>query len=307
MRPRSAFTLIELLVVIAIIGVLIALLLPAVQKVRDAANRATCQNNLKQIAIAFHHQHDNDGFFWPLTSDPGYNNWTKNKDFGPGRRGGWAIYLLPYLEQESVSKLFDKTTLNNNSKGAMDAANARPVKTFLCPTDIVPPVIQWQNAWWATSSYHVNGGPYSIWHEPPKEGMFEINRAVRMAEVTDGVSQTLLIGEVSHVDPIFDAIENGQGALYTWTWVYTDYSVAHSSSPFNYRVPPDAYNFPPNSPQWWDVIIKRLDAFGSQHPGGGHMAFGDGSVRFLRTEIPQLILRYLSTRGNGEVATGDYY
>ncbi len=306
MRRRDGFTLIELLVVIAIIGVLIALLLPAVQKVRDAANRAHCQNNMKQISLAFQQQQDTDGFFWPLTSDPGYNNWVKLPDFGPGRRGGWAIYLLPYLEQSNTYKLFDRTTLKNNEKGGLDAANAKSLKVFLCPTDLVPPVVEWFKVWWASSSYHVNGGPYSIWYQPPKEGFFEINKSVRLAEVTDGVSNTIMLGEVSHVDNVFDAIHNGQGELWTWTWVYTDYSVGHSSSPWNYRVPQDALNYSPGGAQWWDVFIKRLDAWGSQHPGGAHAAFGDGSVRFIRTEIPQLTLRALSTKGAGDAISGDY-
>jgi prepilin-type processing-associated H-X9-DG protein len=136
--------------------------------------------------------------------------------------------------------------------------------------------------------------------------MFEINKSVRLAEVTDGPSNTILIGEVSHVDLVFDAIHNGQGELWTWTWLYTDYSVSFSSSPWNYRVPQEALNYAPHSPPWWDVFIKRLDAWGSEHSGGAHAAFGDGSVRFIRTDVPQLTLRALSTRGANDATAGDY-
>src|SRR5262249_7582497 len=147
----------------------------------------------------------------------------------------------------------------------------------------------------------------SVWYKPPERGMFQYNRPVRIAEVTDGLSNTLLVGDFSHYDPIFDQIESGIGALYTWSWIYTDYSVCFSSSSLNYRVPAEAVTYTPKSAPWWNVIIKRLDAFSSQHPGGVNFVFADGSVRFLKDgNTPQVTLQALSTRGDGDQAFGDF-
>src|SRR5437667_8538304 len=129
LRSRRAFTLIELLVVIAIIAVLIALLLPAVQRVREAAARTQCRNNLKQIGVAFHNYHGARNCF-----PPGFTSKTKSVDgpsLGPG--WGWGAYLLPYLEQDNLFRQIDLT------KDIANAANAKPrltsLSVFLCPSD----------------------------------------------------------------------------------------------------------------------------------------------------------------------------
>src|SRR5262245_33623658 len=139
---RKAFTLIELLVVIAIIGVLIALLLPAVQKVREAANRAKCANNLKQIALAAHNYHDVFDVF-----PPGLYQFQVSAPPGAGRSGFTVFeYLLPYVEQDNLSKLWDlnKPRLNvyvydgSNYQATPDARSAKVVKTYVCPSDQLP-------------------------------------------------------------------------------------------------------------------------------------------------------------------------
>src|SRR5215472_11978580 len=133
--PRSAFTLIELLVVIAIIAILIGLLLPAVQKVREAAARTQCTNNLKQIGLALHSYHDASNYFPPGYVDGNTDpNSTPDNDVGPG--WGWATFLLPYLEQQN---LYNQINLNAGiGIGSNAAPSQMSLKVYQCPADAYP-------------------------------------------------------------------------------------------------------------------------------------------------------------------------
>ncbi len=202
MHKRNAFTLIELLVVIAIIAILIGLLLPAVQKVREAANRASCQNNLKQLGLALHNYHDGNRHL------PGY-------DFAPGgRSGNYSIHarILPYVEQENLQNLIDfNEPLRTGSGGAVilnpviAPAAATQVNLFLCPSDGedpaftvlegIPPTIPSR---YAGTNYAVNiasGAGTTYDTRFPTDGLFWIGSKVRLGQIKDGTSNTVLMSE----------------------------------------------------------------------------------------------------------------
>jgi|SRR5262245_37512499 len=202
--PRNvgarAFTLIELLVVIAIIAILIGLLLPAVQKIREAANRMSCSNNLKQLGLAMHSYHDTVGQFPYVRSGGGQNRHT------------WALLLLPYLEQDNVFKVYQSTIpgvnktdgYNNHTATDTQMVAARQVqaKTFFCPSrrsaPSLSPISTGSTVTGLPSDYAACSGDTGT---VPTTGIFQMVNsnhmavAVRFADVIDGTSNTLMIGE----------------------------------------------------------------------------------------------------------------
>jgi prepilin-type N-terminal cleavage/methylation domain-containing protein/prepilin-type processing-associated H-X9-DG protein len=299
------FTLIELLVVIAIIAVLIGLLVPAVQKVREAANRITCTNNLKQIALAAHHHHDAKGSF-----PPGVRYAV---DVGGRPTGGTNVWveLLPYFEQGNLYKKWDYDDNRNNLAGDRNATTAQVIAVLLCPSDPLPePVIQInKQGIYGLSTYGGNAGkrslPSASYPPPTLDGVLCIDIRVRLADVTDGTSNTFLFGERSSVDPEFNSrtsvVWPGTGPLPGWARWANVLSPGAAPSvtlstpvPINYRVPPGA-----DLPAFKD----RVCAFGSGHPGGANFALADGSVRFLSESTPLPTLQAMSTRAGGEVVT----
>src|SRR4051794_33654402 len=193
MKRRRAFTLIELLVVIAIIAILIGLLLPAVQKVREAAARLKCKNNLKQIGLALHNHHDRYGFFPPGYSTKVAANGTET---GPG--WGWAYHLLNDLEQNTVFNQISSTLPIGDPANA--AARVQKLKVFLCPSDSevgtfttagVPVTVAHANYVGVFGTNEVANGP------DLGNGVFYRNSRVRIADITDGVSNTFIVGERS--------------------------------------------------------------------------------------------------------------
>jgi prepilin-type N-terminal cleavage/methylation domain-containing protein/prepilin-type processing-associated H-X9-DG protein len=316
-RPRG-FTLIELLVVFAIIGLLIALLLPAVQKVREAANRIKCTNRLKQIGVAFHLQHDRDGFFWPLDSEDYLTGFGAAPSLGPGRQAVWATVLLPFLEQQNFYQQFDVSSPNavGNNYYSPNGPGGVPVQAFICPSDVVPLVTDSTGAPTASTCYMVNSGtqdPYIVGSPIPVDGMFLYNQPLRIADIRDGTSTTLMVGEFSHVDPVFDVLFNqagpfpiNSGLTAYYTTLFDLWSACFTNAPLNYRVPQSALSYPAFSPQWNQVLGLRIDSFGSQHPGGANFVFADGSVRFLSDNMNQVTYQQLSTPAGGEAITGDW-
>jgi prepilin-type N-terminal cleavage/methylation domain-containing protein/prepilin-type processing-associated H-X9-DG protein len=309
---RSGFTLIELLVVIAIIGVLIGLLLPAVQKVREAANRIRCQNNLKQLAVAAHGYHDARGTF-----PPGLH---MGVNMGGGRYAegtSWMVELLPYIEQENLHRKWDYEDFRNNVAGGMTSTTGQILLIDRCPSDPLNlqtyfnSVIPEARGYYGLGTYGGNAGRRSY---PPtalsRDGIFSLDTTVRLADVTDGSSNTFLLGERAHRDPEYDRIAVVWPSLSpiadmgAWAGVVASQNggplCGHTLStamPINYQVPPDT--------PVGDSTVRddRLCAFGSLHPGGANFALADGSVRFVSEQTPLDLLQALSTRSVGEAVS----
>jgi prepilin-type N-terminal cleavage/methylation domain-containing protein/prepilin-type processing-associated H-X9-DG protein len=309
-RPRRAFTLIELLVVIAIIAILIGLLLPAVQKVREAAARLQCSNNLKQIGLAYHNYHDSYKKFPPsLISDP-------------TRTVGWGLFILPYIEQNNLYALYNLTApfyAVNASAGINNQAVANtPVTLFRCPSaqDRDPytytfnypgyPQVTWQ-AWPADYSNIDSLDPLLIsylalgYGTSQAQGALQRDAGTTIQSIQDGSSNTFLIVEI--------AGRNGLWQMGTYTGLPLPTTVGQGGwadptssgttligSSSDGTVAPGACG------------INCSNAYGlyAFHSGGANAVFCDGSVRFVSSAANITTLAFLVTRNGGEVITGDY-
>jgi len=323
---RPAFTLVELLVVIAIIGILIALLLPAVQSAREAARRVQCVNHLKQIALAAHNYHSAFGTF-----PPGLNQFEFK--FSPRFRGtSLFAFLLPYLEQENLLADWDYHNPLLNTEGGERARSAAVIATLVCPSDqIADNPVDKNGCYHGMTSYGGNGGTRSYYPDlATVDGMFHTTgpashprpnqRPVSLKHVGDGTSSTLFFGERNHHDPNFETFADvywTTSLRYVGAWAaiggrkrISDVTMS-GYAPINYQLPFDHANHhtanPPlgSSTDFTYYEDLRLCAWGSSHPGGANFALVDGSVRFLADSLPLLTLRQLSTR-NGEELVGKF-
>jgi prepilin-type N-terminal cleavage/methylation domain-containing protein len=351
---RKAFTLIELLVVIAIIAVLIGLLLPAVQKVREAANRMSCTNNLKQIALAAHNFHDTEHKFpyGILRSDGAY---PPGGCFPPdepsliytsqgNRRYALFHQLLAYLEQDNLWKQWDHFNYGNNERypptpsGVYNAPGAftkQIVKTMVCPSNPPTPPLNipvptaTNPGLYFLTSYYGNAGSRSYPRcqgcsagaTPPMcvptrpslrnslgEGVFYRNQRYKIADISDGTTNTLFFGERHFYDPVFDASPVVGDRIADWGWVWFGGEAdAHlgTSAPINFRLPANFDSLPPAQQQ---VLFEdRINAYGSAHAGGANFALTDASVRFIRDNISPLTFKALGTRAGAEVISGQEF
>ncbi len=315
MRPfRRGFTLIELLVVIAIIAILIGLLLPAVQKVREAAARIKCSNNLKQIGLACHNFEGSYGFLppglnLPIATTSGavfptnflYTSGRISTPAFPTHYASWLMYILPFVEQDNLNKGINYTVREYGNCNGPNSVGAQVVKIYLCPSDhMLNEVTTYTTGgvtyYFGMNSYLGNGGTRS-WYvsSMTNDGVLYLNSRVTMNGIGDGTSNTFLAGERYHKDPVYTDIDKLGG----WAWANYNAAQDHIGStpvPVNYTIPvgttlSNASKDP------------RICAFGSGHPNGANFVFCDGSVRFLTATSAGDLPTYqaLSTRNGGEV------
>lgn len=320
---NAGFTLVELLVVIAIIGILIGLLLPAIQASREAARRTECINNQKQLGLA------------------SMNYLNLKKCFPVGLKGpplitGTRVYpkvytnlmieLLPYIEQQNVQSRFDKSVPtgnevgpNSGTVGNAGSIAAQIIINFRCPDTRLPPQNVVSGIVFGTNDYAGNGGT-RIYHpqsDPRRlnaaamsvnDGLFNIAEpsdlhGIEIRQVTDGLSHTLMFGERNHEDPEFDRLYPTfpLAGWCGWAWTKVVNSVGdnigHSAVPINYMIPQGSSGM--------DVVYDRLSAWGSWHQKGANFCKADGSVHFYSDSMELSVLQALSTIRGREVVSKD--
>jgi prepilin-type N-terminal cleavage/methylation domain-containing protein len=289
-KPQRGFTLVELLVVIAIIGILVALLLPAIQAAREASRRSHCQNNLKQVMLAFHLFHDTHKEF-PGCMEPGYTGNIAN-DF----RHSWVPYILPHIEEQAIydKYRFDKKwdDAATNSYITRRQPDAKDFSFLICPS--TPKIINGRgdygalpgpghsgstNDKWArgknwslgvliciSNKYHDGTGWKPIIPDPNQ------NNRVKISQITDGTTYSLMLGECAGRD-----VFNPTGPLADVWWGQGDHAFAHHGQSVNVTPSTELY---------------------SDHPGGLHIGMADATVQFLSEDTSKSVIDEMTTRAS---------
>ena len=294
---RSAFTLVELLVVIAIIGILVSLLLPAVQSAREAARRMQCSNNLKQLGLALHNYHSAIGSFPPgaFGSDPQTGNYD-------GRiRTPFCVFLLPYLEQTNRYDLYDFS----KNWTAQPKAVGMYLEVWHCPSD------KSRRQWSASDSFEEYKANYGLnwgqgtYADPIERGPFFIEYGATIADIRDGTTNTLAMMEMLQAPSEAGQPVDRRGRI--WNDDSGCYQIMASATP-NSSLPDtsrcvdrpeiDMPCTPSGGNHQEDFLISR-----SRHPGGVSILLCDGSVHFISDSIDLETWKALSSEAGGEVVT----
>jgi len=326
LRHRVGFTLIELLVVIAIIAILIGLLLPAVQKVREAAARMSCSNNLKQLGIALHSYHDANNRLPPGAA-------TDAPPWGTGGQWGssWKVFILPYIEQDNLFRLWQFTGSSGfQNVNNLNLTNNMTIKTYRCPSSTLPELqTGMQNgngsnrmftSYVGVAGASIEAGIAAVGccngsgNINAAGGILFANSAVTMTGITDGTSNTILVGEQS--DHLRDA--NNAPIIPT-----TGIGAITSAGPHGWAMGTDTTAMGLTGSRVFNVTTVRWAInqrglgdnagngtnnntgtnipFSSGHTGGAQMLWADGGVRFLTSSTATIMLQWMSTRAGGEV------
>jgi prepilin-type N-terminal cleavage/methylation domain-containing protein len=321
-RKRQGFTLVELLVVIAIIGILIGMLLPAVQQVREAARRMTCANNLRQLMLA-NLNYESAFQVFPM----GYTV-TSN-----GAGWGWGARVLPFMEQNSLHEELGVSRINLDALFDLSPANLTllmqsPIATFLCPSDsgyegnfLLPPNPDGRQPFPggrqpSVSNYKAAAGPIAPQirigsgnnasgnNAFPRDGlgMFMGNERIKMSEATDGTSNTLALGEADTLirrSGTWLGIRSGNTMSHSSIYYVVSWAGARINQPHGAPFPNSGNSGSPDRNPGLNTPPGANTGFGSLHPGGANFCCSDGSVHFLSEDIDHRPV--FSNNGLGDV------